>query len=275
MRTTKLNRVLSLLLVLVMIMTLLPTAAFAADADTVSATKVTAAPQDWSGEYLLVYEDGGFAFDGSLANPDAVNDYKTVTLDNGKATAPAGISVTLEKVEGGYVMKTASGMYVYASSDKNMLSASANKDTAAKHPITLSVLEDGSTDIVCENAHMRFNNASNQMRFRFYNSAKYTNQQPVALYTLAADPYADIDKKYSVYEKVDSVSAGDTVVIYNAGNGMAMASETSGFYLAGASAEINSNGYMTVLPSKSQTIQWVVGVDADNSYTFTQGDKVL
>ena len=54
MRTTKLNRVLSLLLVLVMIMTLLPTAAFAADADTVSATKVTAAPQDWSGEYLLV-----------------------------------------------------------------------------------------------------------------------------------------------------------------------------------------------------------------------------
>ena len=275
MRTTKLNRVLSLLLVLVMIMTLLPTAAFAADADTVSATKVTTAPQDWSGEYLLVYEDGGFAFDGSLANPDAVNDYKTVTLDNGKATAPAGISVTLEKVEGGYVMKTASGMYVYASSDKNMLSASANKDTAAKHPITLSVLEDGSTDIVCEKTHMRFNNASNQMRFRFYNSAKYTNQQPVALYTLAADPYADIDKKYSVYEKVDSVSAGDTVVIYNAGNGMAMASETSGFYLAGASAEINSNGYMTVLPSKSQTIQWVVGVDADNSYTFTQGDKVL
>ena len=275
MRTTKLNRALSLLLVLVMIMTLLPTAAFAADADTVSATKVTAAPQDWSGEYLLVYEDGGFAFDGSLAEPDAVNDYKTVTLDNGKATAPAGISVTLEKVEGGYVMKTASGMYVYASSDKNMLSASANKDTAAKHPITLSVLEDGSTDIVCENAHMRFNNRNDQMRFRFYNSAKYTNQQPVALYTLAADPYADIDKKYSVYEKVDSVSAGDTVVIYNAGNGMAMASETSGFYLAGASAEINSNGYMTVLPSKSQTIQWVVGVDADNSYTFTQGDKVL
>ena len=275
MRTTKLNRALSLLLVLVMIMTLLPTAAFAADADTVSATKVTAAPQDWSGEYLLVYEDGGFAFDGSLAKPDAENDYKTVTLDNGKATAPAGISVTLEKVEGGYVMKTASGMYVYASSDKNMLSASANKDTAAKHPITLSVLEDGSTDIVCEKTHMRFNNASNQMRFRFYNSAKYTNQQPVALYTLAADPYADIDKKYSVYEKVDSVSAGDTVVIYNAGNGKAMASETSGFYLAGASAEINSNGYMTVLPSKSQTIQWVVGVDADNSYTFTQGDKVL
>ena len=275
MRTTKLNRALSLLLVLVMIMTLLPTAAFAADADTVSATKVTTAPQDWSGEYLLVYEDGGFAFDGSLAKPDAANDYKTVTLDNGKATAPAGISVTLEKVEGGYVMKTASGLYVYTPSNKNALSSTANKDTAAKYPITLSVLEDGSTDIVCENAHMRFNNSSNEMRFRFYKSETYAKQQPVALYTLAADPYADIDKKYSVYEKVDSVSAGDTVVIYNAGNGKAMASETSGFYLAGASAEINSNGYMTVLPSKSQTIQWVVGVDADNSYTFTQGDKVL
>lgn len=274
MRTTKLNRVLSLLLVLVMIMTLLPTAAFAADADTVSATKVTAAPQDWSGEYLLVYEDGGFAFDGSLANPDAVNDYKTVTLDNGKVTAPAGISVTLEKVEGGYVMKTASGMYVYASSDKNMLSASANKDTAAKHPITLSVLEDGSTDIVCENAHMRFNNASNQMRFRFYNSAKYTNQQPVALYTLADDPYADIDKKYSVYEKVDSVSAGDTVVIYNAGNGMAVTSEVlNNYYLTPLA--ITPHEKLGVLASDSSTIAWTVSVDDKGLYTFKQGDTAL
>ena len=53
MRTTKLNRFLSLLLVLVMIMTLLPTAAFA-DAGTVSATRISAADELVTGQYVLV-----------------------------------------------------------------------------------------------------------------------------------------------------------------------------------------------------------------------------
>lgn len=53
MRTTKLNRFLSLLLVLVMIMTLLPTAAFA-DAGTVSATRISTADELVTGQYVLV-----------------------------------------------------------------------------------------------------------------------------------------------------------------------------------------------------------------------------
>ena len=39
------------------------------------------------------------------------------------------------------------------------------------------------------------------------------------------DPYSDIDKKYSVYEPVAAPEAGDTVIIYNAGNGAAISSE--------------------------------------------------
>ena len=59
MKTRKRSRLLAGLLVLVMVVTLMPTAASAAEHATnaVTATKVTAEPADWSGEYLLVYED--------------------------------------------------------------------------------------------------------------------------------------------------------------------------------------------------------------------------
>lgn len=61
MRTTKLNRFLSLLLVLVMIMTLLPTAAFA-DAGTVSATLITDASTLTVGDKVIIAaKDSDFA----------------------------------------------------------------------------------------------------------------------------------------------------------------------------------------------------------------------
>ena len=274
MRTTKLNRVLSLLLVLVMIMTLLPTAAFAADADTVSAKLVTDASQLAVGDKILIAaKDFGYVIStnqkpNNRATADAVKSGSSITAgkDAQVITLEAGMT------EGTFAFNVGDGYLYAASSSKNHLKTSANKSDNASWKIAIS--EDGTASIVAQGAEtrnvMQYNSGSTL--FACYATA---SQSALSIYKIAADPYADIDKKYSVYEKVDSVSAGDTVVIYNAGNGMAMASETSGFYLAGASAEINSNGYMTVLPSKSQTIQWVVGVDADNSYTFTQGDKVL
>ena len=274
MRTTKLNRALSLLLVLVMIMTLLPTAAFAADADTVSAKLVTDASQLAVGDKILIAaKDFGYVIStnqkpNNRATADAVKSGSSITAgkDAQVITLEAGMT------EGTFAFNVGDGYLYVASSSKNYLKTAADKSDNASWKIAIS--EDGTASIIAQGANtknvMQYNSGSTL--FACYEK---TTQSALSIYKVAADPYADIDKKYSVYEKVDSVSAGDTVVIYNAGNGMAMASETSGFYLAGASAEINSNGYMTVLPSKSQTIQWVVGVDADNSYTFTQGDKVL
>ena len=44
--------------------------------------KVTSAPSDWSGQYLIVYEDEGLAFDGSRTTLDATSNAKTITLSN-------------------------------------------------------------------------------------------------------------------------------------------------------------------------------------------------
>ena len=81
------KRLCSLLMALVMALSLLPTAVFAAEPAEQTYVKVTEAPEDWSGTYLIVNEDNNAAFDGSLTALDAVNDYKTVTIEEG-ATSP-------------------------------------------------------------------------------------------------------------------------------------------------------------------------------------------
>lgn len=265
MKTRTRSRLLALLLVLVMVMTLLPTAAFAADAKPVTATKVTSAPEDWSGEYLLVYEDGNCVLDGSLEKIDDVNNTKAAQLNNGTATADATAVVTVEKVEGGYVMKTASGYYLYTPSDKNALAATQNKDTAASHPLTLSIGKDGETDIVSEAAHMRFNAATDQMRFRFYKSSTYANQQAVALYKVGEAEPAEVSHFVT---DLAELKDGDQVIVYNPGSGMALSQAYNGFYNTGVALKWEDDQ----LTGYEDTEVWTIGVNEDGSYTFSTAD---
>ena len=132
------SKFLAFLLALVMVFSMLPVTAFAED--TVTYTKVTEALDDWTGEYLLVYEEQGFALDGSLETVDAANNYVGVTIAaNAIQTTDHSYAVYAEAVEGGYVLKTASGKYIYHSSDANKISTTTNRDTAAKYPITFLI----------------------------------------------------------------------------------------------------------------------------------------
>ena len=231
MRTTKLNRVLSLLLVLVMIMTLLPTAAFAADADTVSAKLVTDASQLAVGDKILIAaKDFGYVIStnqkpNNRATADAVKSGSSITAgkDAQVITLEAGMT------EGTFAFNVGDGYLYAASSSNNYLKTAADKSDNASWKIAIS--EDGTASIVAQGASthniMQYN--SKDTLFACYGK---TTQSALSIYKIADDPYADIDKKYSVYEKVDSVSAGDTVVIYNAGNGMAVTSEVlNNYYL--------------------------------------------
>ena len=56
MKHSNFSRFLSVLLALVMVLSMFPATVFAADSATY--TRVTADQDDWSGEYLLVYEMG-------------------------------------------------------------------------------------------------------------------------------------------------------------------------------------------------------------------------
>ena len=174
------RKILPALLALILIAGMMPAAASAEDA--VTYTKVTEAPSDWSGRYLIVYEGGSLAFDGSLSALDAANDHRAVEIENDFVMLKESEDVFYFEIEpnssGGYDIKSASGYYIYQTSDANGLK-SATTPTGSN---VISLDASGSADIVSGGAHLRFNAASNQMRFRYYKSGTYTNQKPIALY---------------------------------------------------------------------------------------------
>jgi len=181
-----------------MCLTMLPGTGLAAEEPEVKYTKVTEAPTDWSGEYLLVYhanDTDRYVFNGSLDAPDAVNNYIAKTSDDDTIASSADYTVLIEAVTDGYVLKTKSGQYLYVSSDTNGLAKTANQDTAANHPLGITINADGDVKIEVNNgAVMRFNKTSNQMRFRYYKSSGYTNQQPVYLYAVASGDTPALEK---------------------------------------------------------------------------------
>ncbi len=191
MKNRFLKTLTSLVLAILMVATLLPAmfvGTFAAEEQTY--VKVTTAPTDWSGTYLIVYEDGNVAFDGSLTSFDAVGNTKSVTIADGTITGDfAACTFTIAAVDGGYSIQGASGKYIGQASDKNGLTTN---NSALINTISLNA--DGSVNIIgAGGAYLRYNATANQTRFRYYKSTSYSNQKAIAL-----------------YKRQESTSGGDT-----------------------------------------------------------------
>ena len=84
MKTPVRTRLLSALLSLVMLVSLLPVSVFAAEPASGTWEKVTEAQEDWSGQYLIVYEKGSLIMDGSLSALDKEGNKVDVTITDGK-----------------------------------------------------------------------------------------------------------------------------------------------------------------------------------------------
>ena len=161
--------------------------------------KVTSNLIDWSGTYLIVYEGengNGIAFDGSLDKLDAVGDGIAVTIENGIIAADEetkAATFTIEPVmdADGYVICSAKGIFIGRSSNDNGI----NEGTT---PLLNAISFNGNDiDIVgTGGAHLRYNNADNQKRFRYYKSGTYTAQKPIQLYRLTASEPAAITITY-------------------------------------------------------------------------------
>ena len=137
--------------------------------------KVTSKLDNWSGKYLIVYEsdEKAYIFNGK----DEVNGYVSATISGNKIASTSevdDVAVTIETMSGGYAIKTIGG-YIYGDSNSNKLSFSPSGQ-----PNTIQY--SSSNDVTIESGRvLRFNNTSNQMRFRYYSSG---TQQPIQLYIL-------------------------------------------------------------------------------------------
>lgn len=130
--------------------------------------EVTAAPSDWSGQYLIVSKTDNVAFNGSLATLDAVSNTIAVTISAGQISLDDSYSFTISAHTGGnYDIKSASGNYIYNNSaSTNALKTSTTIPTAS-NTITFST----NKVIILSSNYLVFNATSGQTRFRYYKAA--------------------------------------------------------------------------------------------------------
>lgn len=195
MNTNKLRRALALAMAMVLCLSLLPMSVMAADVATFE--KVTSAPADWSGTYLLVYEgDTPQIFNSSLPSSTidkSGNNVDGVIVGN-TITDDSAYTITIEAVDGGYTMKSSSGLYLYSNKNENKLRYTTDQATAAGYPINFEVIDEGIQITGSTGTVLRYNkNTSNGDWFRFFKSGTYTNQQPVTLYKLSDGTSGPVD----------------------------------------------------------------------------------
>lgn len=142
--------------------------------------KVMAMESVPDGQYLIVYEGGNVAFDGSREELDAVGNTISVDFLDGFIIPSGNINgavFTWDSTNG--YLKSARGYYIGRSSDENGLSTSASPN----YTNTITVAS-GEAAIISHSAHLRYNKTSGQTRFRYFKASSYSQQQPVALYKL-------------------------------------------------------------------------------------------
>ena len=180
--------------------------------------KVTSTDDITDGEYLIVYEEGTLAFDGSLATLDAVSNTIEVVIDNGSTEASTANAFILSRTTEGYSIKSASGYYIGQTSDANGMATSTNN--AYTNAISF---DNGNVNIVSGGAYLRYNSTSGQTRFRYYKSASYDNQKAIQLYkkveTVTASITAAGYATFANEKAVDFTGTGVKVMTAQYANG--------------------------------------------------------
>ena len=159
-------------------------------ADSGDYVKVTEDLDDYSGDYLIVYEEGGLALNGALEgdNLDASGNSISVTITNNTIVATDEVNASnftiAKENDDEYSIRSASGYYIGQSTNANDLKTNSTEYYA--NTITLS--NDDNADVVSSGAYLRYNAATGNtnLRFRYYKSDSYTSQKAIALYRKAA-----------------------------------------------------------------------------------------
>lgn len=214
-------------------------------------TKVTETPSDWSGQYLIVYDN--WAFDGSLTKLDAINNYQTITIENDTIEEEGDIYFNIEKLDNSnYSIQSASGYYIGWNGNKNGLTTS----TSTPYENTLALNSDSTINIQSENnATLRFNDGSDQNRFRYYASG----QKSIELYRNGTSSSGSEDEKtLSLSASKTTIKVGETITLQVTSNFSTSVTFTSS---DNNIATVNDAGLVTGINVGSATITAASTID--------------
>lgn len=193
--------------------------------------KVTSTSDLTDGQYLIVYEEGGLAFDGSLTTLDNANNTIEVTISNNEievSNATSASEFTIVAITDGYSIQSASGYYIGQTSDANGMKTSETE----VYTNTISIDTDGNADVIASGgAYMRYNATSGQERFRYFKSSTYTNQKAIQLYKKATGPVTPSITADNIEIAYDAVNGSIAYTVNNPVSGGALTASTTSDWL--------------------------------------------
>lgn len=160
-------------------------------------TLVESAPSDWSGEYLIVYNNN--CFDGSLTSGFNGNAGKAVTISSKSITLDDKYAMIIAKPSG-YTLQTASGYYLGRGANSNGVDAS----NSSSYTVTITWNSTSKTAKIAGTGGRCLGNNSGSWKF-FSSSNAYVN---VSLYKKAAS----CDKTVTLTYDGDADSHGEFVL---------------------------------------------------------------
>ena len=137
--------------------------------------KVTSEPADWSGKYLIVYEETPAYLDGSLTPGKSSGQMGSTagmistTISNNKIASSSDVDksiIIIEKSEDGYALKASSGSYMGMSGNDNGMKSSSSKSDFV-HTISFNS-EDNSVSLLSSDANTKLAYNKSSKFFRYY-----------------------------------------------------------------------------------------------------------
>lgn len=213
--------------------------------------KVTSTADLVDGDYLIVYEADGKAFDGSLDDMDPTGNVFDVTINNNKIVTERPAYFTIDATNG--TIQSASGYYIGRTTSSNGFNQSAT--VAYTHEISFD--NDGNAIITSSGGPRlqmwsQMSNGVMQYRFRYYTS----NQKVIQLYRKHSDiaePRITVNPtSLDLVIPVGSSSVDGTVTVTESNTTGTTSVDISGTGASNFSATLE-NGTLTVTYSGTAT----------------------
>ena len=248
------RRLLSVLLALVMLLSLLPTAVFAA---TPKATLVTDASTLKAGDQIILAAsaNGKTYAAGNLSG-------KLFTSIETDPTDPAeNVEIfTLGGEAGKWTLTTSGGKQIYTKQAKALNDAANGTGTWTIDIDASGLATVASTDTAC--GRILYN--VNSPQFTNYTSATNVSMLLPSIYRLEVTPA----RQSGIISDLSMLQDGDTVVVFNPKFGKTLSTEYNGFYNMGTDVTL-TDGKLTGFTDADK---WTLGINADGTYTFSTAD---
>ena len=248
------RRLLSVLLALVMLLSLLPTAVFAA---TPKAKLVTDASELKAGDQIILTATANSKtyVAGSLSGK-----YLT-SIETDPADPAANVEIfTLGGKAGAWTLTASDGKQIYTAAAKALNNAGKGTGTW-----TISIDANGLATVASTDTNYgRILYNVNSPRFMNYTSATNATMLLPSIYRLEVSSV----RQSGIVTDLTTLQDGDTVVVFNPANGKTLSTEYNGFYNKGTDVTLTDGK----LEGFTAADKWTLGINDDGTYTFATAD---